>query len=61
MILSAWVEKDDTNPEDPQYSLTVKSSKLNKSTTIKLNAIFDPEQKEIFLYWAEETREAIEG
>ena len=59
MIMCAEVTKDDTDPEDPQYFLTVKSIRLQKSWKVNLNMIPDPEQRAIFLAWAEETWEAI--
>ena len=55
MIQCAEVTKD----AEGNFCFTVKSIRLQKETTIKLNSIFDPEQKEIVLSWAEETWEAI--
>lgn len=55
MIQCAEVTKNDKD----ELFLTVKSIRLQKTTTIKLNNIIDPEQREIFLAWAEETWEAI--
>ena len=59
MILCAEITKDNTNKDDPQYFLTVKSVRLQKSWKVNLNQIPDPEQRKIFLSWAEETWEAI--
>ena len=55
MILCAWITKND---EDELF-LTVKSSRLNKETTIPLNKIIAQAQREIFIAWAEESLETI--
>jgi len=59
MITCAEITKDDTNEKDPQYFLTVKSIRLQKSWKVNLNLIPDPAQREIFLSWAEETWEVM--